>query len=633
MHLADRLGRHSLVYGVGAVLLVVTTLVTLAVFTRLMPLSEFGALVVLLALSTLVSIVYNLGTLQGTIGLVFGGGDDEGGGALNDDDGWGEERADDKRDALGTGLLLTAAIALVGTGLLWVAAADIGRLLLGSSRAEAVRLAAVAGALTSFWRILLAVPRFERRPRFFVVFNVARPALATALAVPLVARGGGAEGVLAGTAIATGSLLVVALLLLRGTYRLRFRVGLIPSIMKLGAVFIPLVLAIYVIAHGGVLILSRAVSSADIGLYGVATTFGLVILNAATVFFMAWIPMKRTSLFVAVHKERGHGWVYSTLTTYLLLGMSALLVIVTAASGALVRIAGAEYSAAAAIIPAIGAAAIAQVSFLLAYRISAFRWKRWALGILSILAAVTFVAVAFVLVEPLGVYGVPLAAFAAFSLAAVAMLTLNQRGPRAIPFEYGRLARIGAITVACVGAHVVLKGSVDAFRPLLDVGIVLVYACLLLASRAISRSDIARVARVVGTVLTPSRKQRAGLAGSLASLPPTQVRVLAAVARPSGWAAKPVPPDSLVAGLRALTTAGAATDCDDAIGRYLTSGRSRAERDSLARGLWSQGVPPADLDRLETTLDQLKQLPRSAWPEPNLARAGAGLDSGYGPNQ
>jgi hypothetical protein len=77
--------------------------------------------------------------------------------------------------------------------------------------------------------------------------------------------------------------------------------------------------------------------------------------------------------------------------------------------------------------------------------------------------------------------------------------------------------------------------------------------------------------------------------------------------------------------LRALSTAGAATDCDDAIGRYLTSGRSRAERDSLARGLWSQGVPPADLDRLETTLDQLKLLPKAGWPEADLIRATVGL--------
>jgi O-antigen/teichoic acid export membrane protein len=631
MHLADRLGRHSLTYGVGAVLLVVTSLVTLAVLTRLMPPSEFGTLFVLLALSTLVSILYNLGTLQGTLGLVFGRGDeggDEGGGdleSLADADGRGEAPAGEKRDALGTGLLLTAAVALVGTGLLWMAAADIARLL-DSPREEAVRLAAVAAALTSLWRMLLAVPRFERRPKFFVVFNVARPALAIALAAPFVARGGGVEAVLAGMAIATGSLLVLALVLLRGSFRLRFRAGLILPIMKLGAVFIPLVLSIYVISHGGVLILSRAVSSSEIGLYGVAVTFGMVILSAATVFFMAWIPMKRTSVFVAVHKERGHGWVHSTLTTHLLLGVSALLVMVTGASGALVGIAGPKYSAAAVIIPAVGTAAIAQVSFLLSYRISAFRWKRSALAALSILAAITFVSTAFMLVEPLGVYGVPLATFVAFLLPGFAMLALNQRGPRPIPFEYSRLARIGAITAACVAGYRGLEGAVGAFRPLVDVGIVLAYPCLLVVSRAISRADITRFARIVRSVLTPPAKARVALAGSLAALPATQVHVLAEVTRPSGRLVAPVPPGSLVTALRALAAAGAVTDCDEAIGRYLMSSRSRAERDSLARRLWSQGVPPAELDRLETTLLRLKQLPKEVWPEAELTRAKHGLD-------
>jgi len=155
---------------------------------------------------------------------------------------------------------------------------------------------------------------------------------------------------------------------------------------------------------------------------------------------------------------------------------------------------------------------------------------------------------------------------------------------------------------------------------------VLAYLCFLLASRAISRADLARFASVVRTVLTPPRKGRTALAGSLASLPPPQIDALAAVAHPSGPGAPPVSPSSLVGGLRALTARGTATDCDDAIGRYLMSRLSRAERDALARGLWSQGVRPADLDRLETTLDQLKQLPGSAWPDPDpdLTRAVAG---------
>ena len=317
--------------------------------------------------------------------------------------------------------------------------------------------------------------------------DVARPTLAIAGGIPLVVNGNGAEGVLGGLLIATAVLTAVALVFMRNAYRFTFDPQLIPAILGLGIVFVPVVLSMYVINHGGVLILSSEVSSEDIGLYSIAAMFGMAIASFAGVFFMAWLPMKRTSLFVAVHKERGHGWLHHTMTTYFLLVVCALLVAVTAFPAYLVRIAGPEYSDAEMLIPPIGAAAVAHAVFLLAYRIAAFPRKRLVLGIVSILAAATFVAAAVALVNQWGVYGVPAASFGAFSLAAATMLALNQRGPRAIPFEYGRLAKIGSITVVCVGAHVLIARSMGSFRPLADVGTAIAYPALLVSTRAMSR--------------------------------------------------------------------------------------------------------------------------------------------------
>lgn len=612
--LAGRIGRHSAIYAVGVAALLPIGLVNVAVLTRLVPPSEFGRLVLLLAVSTALSLVYNLAIRQGTLGLMFGkGGEEEGEGDEEHEGRRAELSGVSKRDVFGTGLLLTIAVGAAGTALIWVLAADLGRLLINTPPA-AVRLAAVVAALTAVWRMLLTVLRMERRPRTYVTFNVALAILALVAALPFVLRDGSAAGVLAGLVIATTSLTLIALLLMRKAYRVRLRLELIPALLQRGLVFVPLVLSMYAVNQGGVVILSRSVSAADIGLYGVAATFGRAISSFATVFFMAWTPIKRTSLFVAVHKERGDGWLHSTLTTYYALGLGAVFVALSAASGLLVRIAGPEYADAAPLIPAIGAAASAHAAFLLAYRISAFPRKRLVLVTVATLVAVTFVIAALMLVEALGLYAVPVAAFGSLSLGAAAMLTFNQCGPRPVPFQYAKLARIAVILGLCVAGPVLLADQARALAGVVDLGSALAFPALILLSGAASRADLASVTRVARDVFRGQRRQRADLAMRVAELTPDQAQALEAVARPiRRRSAARVCPSLVVAALRSAAPLWPSTKHDEAIGRYLTSDLSRAERDALARALWQRGVPPAELDRLEEVLDELKRLPLDAW--------------------
>jgi len=614
--LAGRIGRHALLYAVGTALLVAASVATLAVFTRLMPPAEFGKLVVLLVLTAGLSTLFSLATRQGTIGLVFGATEDDGASLEEEEVSEAPEAVGEKRDMLGTGLLLVAMVALAGTAGAWASATELSRLLFGTpADAEAVRLAAATGGLGACWEILLMVPRFERRPRIVVLFEVARPIVALGVAIPFVSGGAGAEGALTGLLIATAGLTLIVLIYLRRTYRVRFHPRFVPSIIRLGSVFVPLVCMLYVINKGGVLLLPGSVPRSEIGLYGVAVVFGFGIARLAGVFFMAWIPMKRTSLFVAVYKERGHGWMFSTLTTYFVAAIGLVFVELTAASGALVAIASPAYSEAEVLIPAVGAAAVAQAGFQLAWRITAFPGKRVALSILTTLAAVLFVGAALVLVPWLGVYGVPVAASAALLMPTVSLLIMNQRGTRAIPFDYRRLAVIAVGAGACVGAHSALIESAGSARLLLDIGTAVAYPALLVVSRTVRVSEVATLLRVARDGMAERRRVRGETATSLAGASAEQVQTLRAVARHVGRDGSGSPePGSVVAALRRIAAAGPPTKRDDAIGRYLLSDLSRAERDALARGLWRRGVSPAELDRLEQTLSELASLPLHDWP-------------------
>jgi len=65
--------------------------------------------------------------------------------------------------------------------------------------------------------------------------------------------------------------------------------------------------------------------------------------------------------------------------------------------------------------------------------------------------------------------------------------------------------------------------------------------------------------------------------------------------------------------LRLASGAGDPSKRDAAIGTYLMSDRSQAERDAMARALWKRGVPPEELDALEGAFESCKRLPREAW--------------------
>ena len=67
--------------------------------------------------------------------------------------------------------------------------------------------------------------------------------------------------------------------------------------------------------------------------------------------------------------------------------------------------------------------------------------------------------------------------------------------------------------------------------------------------------------------------------------------------------------------VRSLRSVGATrpTDEDQRVAAYLFSDLPVAERDAMARALWDDGVDPADLHRLEVTLEQLRRVSKRTW--------------------
>src|SRR3954454_3472828 len=128
--LAGRIGRHAVIYGGAGAATLLLGLVNVAVLTRLLAPAEFGQVATFLVFSSMLTIVYNLGSLQGGFRAAFGGtGDGEEIGTIDDDDPDAPEV--DRPRALGAALCFTAALALAGTLVVAAFSGEIAHALLG----------------------------------------------------------------------------------------------------------------------------------------------------------------------------------------------------------------------------------------------------------------------------------------------------------------------------------------------------------------------------------------------------------------------------------------------------------------------------------------------------------------------
>src|SRR5215203_4274407 len=110
------IGRDTAIYAFGMCLIFPFSLVQLAILTQFLDTSEYGDLAILYFFSGVLTLLMNLGTLQGTFGITYGISGDDGDGDGGDFDDGGdevfeelvpeEEIVEDKQLALTTGLVL-----------------------------------------------------------------------------------------------------------------------------------------------------------------------------------------------------------------------------------------------------------------------------------------------------------------------------------------------------------------------------------------------------------------------------------------------------------------------------------------------------------------------------------------------
>jgi O-antigen/teichoic acid export membrane protein len=612
--------------------------------------ADFGRYGLLLFLAALLNILFNLASKQGTLKRVFGtaGDDDE-----DEEDEDGDETAaatrEDKR-SLGTGMVVTAIVSMLGTAAVIALREPIADLLLGSSGySELIVWAAIAGGAGAVFRLASLVLWLERRPGAHVAAEVARPVLMLAGVLLFVIPGAGLEGAIAGTALGIAAAAALALVLLRGSYQWAFSLAETKRIYALGAPRIPIVLSMWTVMNADIFILSRFVSAADLGVYQLASRVGILVALLPGGFRMAMRPLRKTVAYKSVQQEYGRAVARGQeLGYFVLLCVSTLLVVVLAAE-VLVRAAPSGYADAAPLIPLLAAGLMGPSVMRQISRSVSIPRKRLNFILSVVAAALIFIASCVVLIPELGLEAAPLSMLIAFGLTGAYLLGRGQRGDKPIRLPY--LTILGSAALATFAGLV--YHLIDPAGAVIQIGLAVALYGAYLAAIVVTgivprrhRGALYRVARgFIGEPASGFRPQRAlrrldppdrealrlairegrpvaEIPGQLEAIGLSLPEASAGAGQGAGDGA--AISERLVAAVRRAAAKGGAPvpipkradgpgRHDARIAEFLFPEGTVAQRDARMRGLLSGGVRGKELVALEAVVEGLARAPERAW--------------------
>jgi O-antigen/teichoic acid export membrane protein len=623
----SRLGLDTLVYSSGSGAFLLVSLLTLTVFTHYMPPSEYGELSILFVSAGVLTILLNLIPLAGVLRWVWVAGEADSGAV---DDPSRQAPGGTKRRALGTGTWMSLACIALGCGALVPFAKPLARLLIGSSSASGLVLLTIAsGAAGALFRLTSNVVRMERRPVSFSMLVAVRPAIALAVAIPLLASGDGIAAALIGTSAGSLACTLAAFVIARRSYSAQFAWVDVRGITDLGFKYTLVIVGLYIVHNGDALVMSRFTTHAAVGVYRVAARLAAVLSYLVAAFLQAWAPLERSALFQATYDAHGAARVHTKMVTYFVLAALAVVLGLGLCADVLVRLAPGSYRGAAPLVPFAACMFLVYGVFVLLAR-TTYHGRRDLVHNLSAgLAAIVFIVGAAMLVPLWGGYGLAVAGVVAMALACAWFRAIVPSSTHHAELEWRRLLPAGALTAGCLTLG--LAPATDgAARAALDVAdFFFVFPVGLLLTGAVPAEEarlLAAIARAAfAELLVPLRGGRhpGELAAALTALDPGDVALLESVTRGRvttvALAARSRMPVSVVesrAGhaLRALGGVPGDARYDAALGHWLFSGQGSAERDFVMHFLIERGLALETLHGVESTAASLRKLPARFWP-------------------
>jgi O-antigen/teichoic acid export membrane protein len=360
-------------------------------------------------------------------------------------------------------------------------------------------LAGVLGLwITMNYDVLARIYRVERRASAFVAFQLANVAITVVLTILLVVvLDYGALGLLLGNFIGTGAILLAMTWARRHTVGVR-RVDtrLARELLAFAVPLMPTNVAIWAINFADRLQVQRLASPEALGEYAAAAKVaaGMTLFLAA--FQAAWTPFAH-----ALRGEEGdevakatYAEVFTLWSVTMGWGLAAL----TLFSAPYIALTFPENTRDAAIpvVPLLAAAVVLYGVYLIMSIGVNITKKTGLTPVIAVVASVVAVGLNFWLIPTIGILGAALTTVIGFGLLA-GLQWLNSRWRYPIPFEWGRVARVGVFTAAIVALSLWVVPETGPVGIAARAALAAAYPFGLVAIGAVSRDDLRRIPGVV----------------------------------------------------------------------------------------------------------------------------------------
>lgn len=633
--LGGRLFDHASVFSIGSGLEIVLGLVRLAILTRLLEISIYGQLTLLVLFAGWVTVLVRVSIVTGTLISAFrGGGDEEG---IDDDSAPQVDSKHGQRTVLGTGLLVSLMITATLVAVVGAFAGPIDEMLIDSGDGFLIVAATLLGGLNGCFRLVSSIPRFERKPRTYVVLQLLHTLLGLVAAVALIEAGFGLEGAIAGLTLGTILSFIPALIVSRHRFALRFGAEHVMALVRTGAPLIWITVGFWAFRSVDLFMISRYLSDVDVAVYRVAARIGGLTTSAVGGLILAWGPLMRGPMRGALHREGLLEEAGSRLFTYFWLVSLWIILALALLRDGLVLIAGPGYGDAAALMPLLGISGLLVSTLVVGYRTSMMRGKRRYFIVLAVAMPILLVGLAVVLMPRFGLDGAAATVIVPPLLAAAVFLWISERSDRPIGLSWAGLTRGTVIAAAWAAVWLPLTAAAGSLAVPLGLVATLAVPVAFVVGGALSRDEAMRFASLIRAPklrdsidpLELLGRQDLDLLDSLLR----KGEGVESAARASGREVDEVLAH-LVALLREIGEIGEPKPIDPKLGSYLLSGENVNLRDRKGHMLaLEEGVSSLEVDELTTIATRVRELPQRRWDkiagaESDAEEASEGEDGG-----
>jgi O-antigen/teichoic acid export membrane protein len=434
-----RLGKHSVIYGLGGLVSRILAVLLLPLYTRYLTPSDYGKVETLIALTTVVGIFLRFGITSAFFRFYF--------------DSPEPER---RRLVLRTSFWFTMVMATVGLVAGVALSPEIAEVLFGSTDDTELVAASFVGLWAGMnYEQLMSLFRVEERSKAFVGANVANIFLTVgATLVLVVALDAGPIGVIVGNF--TGTLLVYAALLgyRREQLGLQFDRGLLREMNRFGIPLMPTALFLWVTNFSDRIFLVKLSDTTEVGLYSVGVRISSAMVLLLTAFRLAW-----PAFAYSIEDEREARRTFAYVLTYLLLLTTWVATGLALLSPWIVDwLAAPSFESASRVVGPLAFAAVAFGGYVVVAigvgrsRRTQFNW------VVTGAAAAVNVVLNLLLIPPYGMMGAAVATIAAFTTMFAGMSWWAQR-IYPVPYQWRRVLTAVVAGVALTVAGKLIGGG------------------------------------------------------------------------------------------------------------------------------------------------------------------------------